>query len=494
MMLEISDSGARPLPLTAAEQRLVHRIEACKRRAVETERPALLRLHARLPSLEPWGLWLQQADGAQPFCVFHDGRSRLSVAAWGRLQQRFFGFESRFAAAREYCSQLLEQVVDVCLDPHATPEVDVPLAFAGFAFAEQGGTALWESWQGGAMYVPPVLVYRRSDASATCGALVNALVMPQTDAPRLAQRLLRQVADLHAGARWAEGLPAVSESAGDLEMHLPEPAALWQERVRRAARAAQQGGLEKVVLARAADFVAPKNQRFDPCATLLAMRAAHPHAVCFAMGPSAGACFLGATPEILVQVSGRTLFTQAVAGTAPRGATEAEDRALGAALLASEKDRGEHQVVVDVLRRALSAQCVEVQSPTQPRLILLPRLQHLETPFVGTLRQAGGILEWVETLHPTPSVGGWPARDSMAYLTHHEPLDRGWYAGPVGWLTAAGDGAFAVAIRSVLMQENMARAYTGAGIVAASNPAAEWRETELKLRTVRDALRVRAEK
>lgn len=489
-MLEISESSAHPLPLTAAEQRLVHRIEACKSRAAETSRPALLRLHARLPSLEPWSLWLRQADPSQPFCVFHDGRSRLSVAAWGRLQQRFFAFEARFAAARDYCSQLLEQVVDVCLEAEGTPEVDVPLAFAGFAFAEGGGTELWESWEGGAMYVPPTLVYRRNDASATCGALVNAQVTPQTDSPRLAQRLMRQVTELQAEGGRGEALPEVAAQACALEMALPEDAASWQGRVKRAAAATQAGAIQKVVLARAADFVAPKGEQFDPRATLLAMRHAQPHAVCFAMGRGDGACFLGATPEILVQVSGRTLFTQAVAGTAPRGTTEAEDRQNGEALLASPKDRGEHQVVVDVLRQALQPQCVELQSPEVPQLILLPQLQHLETPFVGTLRQAGGILEWVEALHPTPSVGGWPAGDSTAYLAEHEPLDRGWYAGPVGWLTAAGDGAFAVAIRSVLMQGKVARAYTGAGIVGASDPQAEWRETELKLRTVRDALRV----
>jgi isochorismate synthase EntC len=89
-------------------------------------------------------------------------------------------------------------------------------------------------------------------------------------------------------------------------------------------------------------------------------------------------------------------------------------------------------------------------------------------------------------------VGGWPGEAALRWLAENEPLDRGWYAGPVGWMTAAGDGAFAVAIRSVLVEDTVARAFVGAGIVSASDPDGEWRETELKLRTVREALRLSA--
>ena len=136
-----------------------------------------------------------------------------------------------------------------------------------------------------------------------------------------------------------------------------------------------------------------------------------------------------------------------------------------------------------------AADCTDVEVGNTPRLRAQGQVQHLETPIRATLRQAGGILGWVETLHPTPAVGGWPRPQALAFLAEHEGTPRGLYAAPLGWLTAGGDGMFAVALRSALLQANGVQAFAGAGIVAASSAEAEWRETEMKLNTVAQALR-----
>lgn len=462
-------------------------------------RAVLLRLHATLQDVDPWALWSAQRAANQPFFLWNDGRMGLCAAAWGTLQEHAINPEDRFGAARALCSRLLEEVVDVRLEPGVSLDVDAPLAFAGFAFAPTPPQAAgpWVTWGGGRMYVPPVLVYRREQGRhAHTTAVLHTPIDADADPSTILAALRRQLGALKAlrpPSLEAVTEPSAAASANGVAEHTVrrlEDRASWQERVEAARQAAQRGDLDKVVLARAAEFVAPAGHAFDVRATLFHLRRVQPRSICFAMGQADGTCFLGASPEILVQVFGRSMATQAVAGTAPRGATPDEDAAIGLALAQSAKDRREHAVVADVLRQALEPLCVELTYSPEPRLSRLPQVQHLETPFSGTLRQAGGILELVERLHPTPSVGGWPTAAALRWLAEHEH-ERGWYAGPVGWLTAAGDGAFAVAIRSVLLADDRALAYTGAGVVAASDPAAEWRETELKLRTVSDALQRR---
>ncbi len=486
-----------PVPATDTS-RLLARIRACTRRARDTGVPALLRVHVPLPKIDPWTLWHRKAADTTPFFLWHDGRRGLSLAAWGPLSEQGFAAAAPLADARRACSRLLEQVVDVAWQNGDVPDGDVPLAFAGFAFDKPhnaahaadapGASSAWAGWEGGAMYVPPVTVFRRQVARRLQhGALINMWVGEDAQPEAILRELTQILGEL---LQKTQPRPQ-STTQAQLSPQLHEPEAAWVQRVNAAREVARQGDVAKIVLVRAANFEAPEGTVFAPRATALALRDKHPRSVCFAWGRADGSCFVGASPEILVQVSGRDVTTQAVAGTAPRGTSEDEDAALGQELLESSKDRREQAVVSDVLRQALRPLCVTLRSSRTPRLTRFPTVQHLETPFAGKLRQAGGILDIVERLHPTPSVGGWPTQDALAWLQKHEPVDRGWYAGPVGWLTAGGDGVFTVAIRSVLVRGRRAHAFTGAGIVAASDAAAEWRETCLKLRTVNDALRVR---
>jgi isochorismate synthase len=194
--------------------------------------------------------------------------------------------------------------------------------------------------------------------------------------------------------------------------------------------------------------------------------------------------FVGATPERLVQAQDGNIYTMALAGSAPRGATPAEDERIGNALLQSEKNRTEHAIVVGQVEAVLAQHCHHVEVAREPRLLKLKNVQHLETPVKGTLLPQRCILDVIADLHPTPAVGGFPREDALATIRRVEQLDRGWYAGPLGWIGASGHGEFAVALRSGLIEQSEATLFAGCGIVGDSEPRSEYEESRLKLQVM----------
>jgi isochorismate synthase len=239
-----------------------------------------------------------------------------------------------------------------------------------------------------------------------------------------------------------------------------------------------------VVLARARRAAAP--HALDAAAALRHLRAAYPE--CHIFGCWRGdAAFVGASPERLVKVAGRDVQASSLAGSAPRGATEAEDARLAAGLLTSSKDQAEHAVVRDTLAAALDELCDDVIAPEQPSLFTLPQVHHLHTAVRARLRAGRTLLELVARLHPTPAVGGAPREAALTFIREHERLDRGWYAAPIGWIGRDG-GELAVALRSAVIRRDEAWLFAGCGLVADSDPEMEFAETLLKLRPMELAL------
>jgi isochorismate synthase len=200
------------------------------------------------------------------------------------------------------------------------------------------------------------------------------------------------------------------------------------------------------------------------------------------------ACFLGATPETLVRLEGGTVRTDCLAGSARRGASEEEDAALGEALLADDKEQREHAIVARALTEALRSVCADVRVPEKPQLRRMANVQHLHTPIEATAADGVHILDLVERLHPTPATGGLPGDRALCLIREHESFNRGWYAGPLGWLDADGNGEFAVALRSALMRGNEASLFAGCGIVRGSDPEREYQESKIKLEAMLWAL------
>jgi isochorismate synthase len=261
--------------------------------------------------------------------------------------------------------------------------------------------------------------------------------------------------------------------------------------VDRATARIRSGELRKVVLARS--LLVDADRELDVKRLLWRLRAVDPDCYAFATPASGGATnaiLVGATPELLVRKRGRVVEATPLAGSAQRFGDPVRDRASADRLAASEKDREEHAVVVEDVARVLESFCDGVRHPREPELLGTANVWHLATPFRGKLHEASTpVLELVAALHPTPAVCGMPRDAARDVLDELEPIDRGGYAGPVGWVDANGDGEWAIALRCAEITGKTARLFAGAGIVADSVPEAEVDETERKFRALLDALR-----
>lgn len=207
----------------------------------------------------------------------------------------------------------------------------------------------------------------------------------------------------------------------------------------------------------------------------------------FGFQPSPDAVFIGASPERLFLRTGREIQTEAVAGTRRRGTTPSEDGELTADLLQSDKDRREQEMVTAFIRESLESLAASLDSNSQPSVMKLAQLQHLYTPMRGNLKEGVSNASLLNALHPTPAVGGYPRAAALDAIRNLKSFDRGWYAGPVGWV-GADACEFAVGIRSLLVRGNSILLVAGAGIVEGSTPEEEWLEIEQKLKSTLNAV------
>jgi len=210
------------------------------------------------------------------------------------------------------------------------------------------------------------------------------------------------------------------------------------------------------------------------------LRDAFPSCYVFAVGRGE-ASFIAASPELLVRREGHRASTVGLAGSARRSADPAVDDHLGELLLRSEKDREENAIVVRRIAQALRPHAVWVAAAPEPALVRIANIQHLAMPIRAQLASPVGAIELAGLLHPTPAVGGEPDARATELIPALEGLDRGWYAGAVGWVDATGDGEYCVALRCALLRGSVAHCYSGCGIVRDSDPHAELAESEVKL-------------
>ena len=391
--------------------------------------------------------WLRAAPaGARRY--FRDRSARLEVAGVGVAHRADFG-----------AHDLVEQRSPVGAAQRAS------VWFVAMPF--DGARPREDAWRPFAddHCVLPIVEFRRDGES-------HALAVNLVDddgARGAAIALLERLAE--ASTECAIEPPLVRESDGDGE-------AAWTRSVRGGLDAIARGELRKIVLARTRRYHA--SGALDPVAVLVRLAAREVRGFRFLVEAGDGHAFLGVTPERLVSRSGRTARSEAVAGTRPRGVDAVADKLLGESLLASPKDRREHELVIERVREALAAHASSLRVESEPRLRRLAYVQHLVTRVVADLRPGTRDAELVVALHPTPAVAGAPVPRAIAALRELESFDRGLYAGPVGVVSR--DGAeIAVAIRSARIDGDSLTAYAGAGIVDGSDPSDEWRETGHKL-------------
>ena len=244
--------------------------------------------------------------------------------------------------------------------------------------------------------------------------------------------------------------------------------------------------LEKVVISRSHQVKV--DEGFSVVSALQVLRNIYPKCTNFFFSFPKFGVFFGATPEQLIRKNGKQIKTEALAGTIGRGRNMEEDRLLAEKLFDSHKEREEHRFVIDQIKGRLETIIPELDIPYEPQILKLKNVQHLKTPISGKLKNGEKILDLVKLLHPTPAVAGTPMKRAMQVIEKLEPHDRGWYAGPVGWIDPKGNGDFFVALRSALVKDDEAHIFVGGGIVSESLPEQEWHETELKLQPIISAL------
>ena len=260
----------------------------------------------------------------------------------------------------------------------------------------------------------------------------------------------------------------------------------WAAAVDSASARLRSGEASKVVLAR--EVVARGDGVVSAGAVTRSLRSAYPSCFTYLITGADGTAFAGASPELLVRRSGTQAYAQPMAGSVARGATEAEDERLAEQLRESRKDASEHELVSKFVVEALRPFARSVAA-LAPEVVRFTNIQHLATTVRGELREpAADALELAAALHPTPAVGGWPREAADRIIDDLESMERGWYAGAVGWTDARGDGEFAVALRCGLLWEDGARLYAGVGVMPDSDPARELEETDLKFKALLSAL------
>ncbi len=252
----------------------------------------------------------------------------------------------------------------------------------------------------------------------------------------------------------------------------------WDQSILTALDDMEAGKYEKVVLARKA--VLTFNDPVDPAAYLLRLRRMSEETFNFYFQTDESHAFLGATPERLFKRKGRTIHTEAIAGTRPRGKTTRDDERFARALLNSDKELREHGIVVDVIDNVLKKHCKQLSVDEDVEIIRLSHVQHLGKHFSGELEDDTSDADLIKDLHPTPAMGGYPTDIALKAIEELEPFNRGWYAAPIGFV-GYDHTEFVVAIRSALVEKEQVCLYSGAGIVLGSDPAEEWQEIEDKI-------------
>jgi menaquinone-specific isochorismate synthase len=399
-------------------------------------------LLALLPDTPDAAAWVRRGDG---------------LVGWGVAAACRTAGATRFADAKRWWSEHVRTAV-------VRDEVDRPgsgvVCFGSFGFADDPGDSV--------LVVPEVVVGRRG--SSTWLTTIGAGSIPSSPAvaPATAPVAPR-------GITFADGALSGAE---------------WASVVADAVRRINEGELEKVVLAR--DLLATAEDDVDVRWPLRRLAESYP--MCWTFHVDG---LFGATPEMLVRRERGLVTSRVLAGTIRRTGDDARDLALAATLARSSKDLEEHEYAVRSVADALAPHCSSMNVPEAPFVLHLPNVMHLATDVAGVMHDsadpAGTSLDLAEALHPSAAVGGTPTHAATALIGEIEGMCRGRYAGPVGWMDAAGDGEWGLALRSAEIEGPRVRLFAGCGIVADSDPESELAEAQAKFVPVRDALTGRAQ-
>ena len=450
-------------------------LSECRDAAAQAGRPMLVSITVQVENLDPLAVLESIFEpGERHFYAERPSEGWAIAGAESVLSFSASG-PGRFSEGQKFIDRTLGDAIAV-----GEPEAPFggPHFFAAFSFLDAVGVG--EPFEAACVFVPRWQVGHR-DGRTT--AVANLLV--EGDSP--VDALASKVWNAHSKFRSFDfRTPEVPEGQHAASVDEVGGRRSYETAVSRALERISRGEFEKIVLARAKDVKAPAP--LHPLRLLNGLRQRFPDCNAFSVANGRGQSFIGASPERLLRVEDGVVLTEALAGSAQRGATASEDASLGNRLLHSDKDLREQRIVLDSIVRRLSPLGLDLRYSARPHLKRLSNVQHLHTPVEAKLPKGVRLLDMLGRLHPTPAVGGTPREMAVPLIAGLEAFPRGLYGGAMGWRDSRGGGEFIVALRSALVDGPRARMYAGAGIVEGSSPQNEYAETELKFRAMQDAL------
>lgn len=429
--------------------------------------PVYASISLRVPHIDPLAVLEAIEEPDEAHLYLERPQDELALAGAEAVTACEASGPSRFAQLKAFAAGVLARTV-------AVGDLDASLAGPTFLLA---ATFAEESAQAGDRFAPASLFLPRWQVAAHpdgyC-AVANARIDADSDLEAIAQRILaahqRFGSFQYTGSRELPTARIVQSKEGGHD---------YRQAVGEALRRIAEGRYEKIVLGRAVDLTLA-----EPVATLpwlTRLRERFPSCWSLSYKSNEDRRFVAATPERLVSVRQGQAEVDAIAGSTARGANAQEDARLAAELIASEKNRREHQAVVASIESRLANLGLAVSGPPEPRLLRLSNVQHLRTPLQCTLGESDHLLDLAAALHPTPAVGGRPRKAAVSEIFELEGFPRGLFGGTIGWFNYRGDGDLLVGIRCADSVGASTRLYAGAGIVAGSDPNREYAETEMKL-------------
>ena len=476
-MMSEQNLVARPITCDS-KTNLYPFFESCLKEVTDSKKKKFASVTFETNYSDPLAILEKIHSPSRPICYYEKPMDEFSIACGEAVSLEKFNGSDRFSKAKTWAKDLFSRTL---VAGNHKVEGSGPTIFLNATFEESSKDDSYPSLQ---TFLPRWQILRK------CGShliTINSEVFSNSSPETLAKKTSALLHKL-TGVRDQSPIenPPVKVKLSD-----PIEENDYELSVEKALNAIDNGNISKIVLARKLSYRTDRQIPYFSIAHTL--RNKFPDCYTFCISTPDNNMFIGATPEILSRVSGTSLITEAVAGTAPRGPSADKDAHLGKRLLGSNKEVHEHRLVIDSILRRLSSCGVTDCREGQTRLLRLANLQHARTPIYGKLADNIHPFDTLSALHPTPAMGGSPREKALPLVKEIEKFNRGWYSGIAGWLDSRGRGEFMVPIRCGKISPNKLTLFSGAGIVNGSIPSKEKAETDLKLQAMLNVITGRSD-